>query len=151
MQNLAHATFLRHLPPALQDGLSIKTKSGTLISLQTILRIDHEFVAIKGRISGTQDAGRVFFVPYDQIDHFYYQKELREEEFNAAFEGLRMPDPTAAVPPPVDAPVDEEDLSANSAPINRPTAIPIKSAILERFRSRSGSSSPGTSSRSPQG
>jgi hypothetical protein len=142
MDNLAFATFLRHLPPELQEGLSFKTLGGTEITLQIILRIDHEFVALKGRLAGTQDAGRVFFVPYNQIDHFYYQKEVREEDFNAAFESLRMPDPAgaavAAAPAATAAPEAPASESADSVPVDRPTPVPIRSAVLERFRSRSG-------------
>ncbi len=152
MENLSFAKFLRHLPPVLQEGLSFKTLGGTEITLQVILRIDHEFVAIKGRLAGTQDAGRVFFIPYNQIDHLYYQKEVREEEFNTAFESLCMPDPDTATA--TAAPVEEEapaEEAAESVPVNRPTPVPIKSAVLERFRSRSSPTSNPNITRPTQG
>ena len=157
MQNIAWVKFLRHLPPALQDGLAVKTLGGTEVSISTILRIDHEFFAFKGRLSGTQDTGRVFFIPYFQIDHLYYQKEVREEDFITAFDSLLMPDPLAETPaqaapsPPESVQPAMKEPEMESAPANRSTPVPIKSAVLERFRSRSSSSSPGTSTRTPQG
>ncbi len=152
MLNSSWVAFLRHLPPALQQGLAVKTLGGTEVSVQVLLRIDHEFFAFKGRLAGTQDAGRVFFVPYEQIDHLYYQKEVREEDFCTAFDSLKMPSaeevgvqaPTRTAPPaetPV-APVPEAP-APEPTPVNRPTAVPIKSAVLERFRSRSSSTARG--------
>ena len=158
MLNIAWGTFLRHLPPALQDGLSVKTRGGTEVSIATILRIDHELFAFKGRLSGTQDTGRVFFIPYDQIDHLYYVKEVREEDFKSAFDSLLMPDPLAGTPfqetttlqnsPSVrETPVVEEAVPAAT----RPAPVPLKSAVLERFRSRTGSSCNGTKPQPSQG
>jgi hypothetical protein len=169
MQNIAWVTFFRHLPPALLDTLSIKMMSGTEVSIQSILRVDHEFVVLKGRLAGTQDAGRVFFLPYRQIDHLYYQKEVRESEFNDAFDSLQMPIPgtEAAVAAPEGAespaeavPTDEVPAFAaeampegtpESTPVNRPTPVPIKSAVLERFRARTISSGSAPSARPSQG
>ena len=158
MQNFAWVSFLRHLPAALQDGLAVKTRGGTEMALQTILRIEHEFFAFKGRLAGTQDAGRVFFIPYDQIDHLFYQKEVRESDFSEAFDSLCMPSPEAAAV--VTAPANkasaepaeqEQPEAAEAAPANRPTPVPLKSAVLERFRSRSGNGGSSVNLRPSQG
>ena len=156
MQNIAWLSFLRHLPQSLQDGLAIKTLGGTEIAIQTILRLDHEFFALKGRLAGTQDAGRVFFIPYDQIDHLFYHKEIRESDFSAGFDSLQMPSPGAeAVIPSSLHTSNVEPTAAEPVPdsvtVNRPTPVPLKSAVLERFRTRSGSSSPGVNLRPSQG
>jgi len=155
MQNVAYATFLRHLPQGHFDSLAIKTLGGTEILIQTILRVDHEFVALKGRLAATQDAGRVFFIPYRQIDHLFYQKEVKDEEFSAVYDSLRMPDP-GMVPPPAsaEAPAVAEaaiEPEPPQVPVNRPTPVPIKSAVLERFRARSSASANGLTNRPSSG
>jgi len=154
MQSSVWTLLLRHLPPEQHRNLMLVTRGKTEIAIQTILRIDHEFMAIRGRLAGSQDAGRVFFIPYDQIDYFGFQEAIKESEFHDLFDGLTIPAPAAAPaaePPAAAAPEPEADPpvapSANAA--NRP-ATPIKSAVLERFRARSVTS-PGAALRPSSG
>jgi hypothetical protein len=137
------------------------TSSHTEIAVQCVLRIDHEFMAIKGRLAGSQDAGRLFFIPYDQIDYLGFQQAVRESEFHEIFDSLTVPAPAAvaapaapaAAEPPPAAPDREPEAAPPVAPslsgVSRPPT-PIKSAVLERFRARSVTS-PGTSLRPPLG
>lgn len=168
MQGSAWAALLRHIPGSVHNNLMLVTRSGTEICVQTLLRVDHEFVAFKGRLAGSQDAGRLFFLAFAQIDYLGFQKEVREEAFHEMFDGLQMPAPAPAAPPaeftaeaeaepvaepepqpnpaPVpaavpEAPPDPEDAAAPEAPSAAAgTRTPIKSAVLERFRSRQPSS-----------
>ena len=78
MQSSVWATLLRQIPTECHDQLMLTTFGGTEIAIQGILRIDHEFLAIKGRLAGSQDAGRVFFLPYCQIDYLGFQRALKE-------------------------------------------------------------------------
>jgi len=153
MQSISWAALLRHFPVTFQEGLVVKTLNGTEIAVQSILRIDQEFFAVKGRLAGTQDVGRIFFVPYSQVDHLGYQKELPDSEFKSIFDKLVMPSPEAAwvttshdavEEPPSDAitpPIEPAEAGsvASADPVN---PVPLKSAVLERFRARSGSPSP---------
>jgi hypothetical protein len=164
MQSSAWVAFLQHVPESLLNGLCIKTVSGTEVTVQSILRIDHEFVAIKGRIAASQDTGRIFFIPFNQIEYVGYMKDLAEAEFQQVFDSLQVPAPVAGVaaatvveikqagppvatPPPVPAPVAAARKAESAeVPVNRATPLPLKSAVLERFRSRS-SSIPGVPNR----
>ncbi|HZV03550.1 MAG TPA: hypothetical protein VE999_00535 [Gemmataceae bacterium] len=151
MQDAAWMKLLRHIPASDQSKLMLVTTSGTEITIQCILRIDPECLALRGRLSGSTDAGRVFFVPYSHIDYFGFQQPLKESEFHELFGSLaaltadslpeEMSAPQAVAPEP--APV-----KANLTPTRGPTVI--KSAVLEKFRARSVSN-PGTQMRPPQG
>jgi hypothetical protein len=146
MREVSWATLLRHIPPEQQDGMMLITKAGTEITINNLLRIDREFVAFRGRLSGSQEGGRLFMVPYDNIDYLGTQKPIKDSDFQETFGNLVMPEPaTIAVEDPI-APV------APSVPlaVGR-TASAIKSAVLERFRSRSASSSQGVATRPPEG
>jgi hypothetical protein len=143
MHNSVWTALLRHLPPEQYDQLMLVTVGGTEIALQTVLRIEQEFMAVKGRLAGSQDAGRVFFIPYAQIDYFGFQQPLKESDFHQLFGTLTLPapgqavaaDPATLTPEPVRDPPDGEPAMPGSG-----VRTPIKSAILERFRSRTASS-----------
>jgi hypothetical protein len=160
MHRSVWVALLRHLPPELHDQIMLVTVGGTEIAIGGLLRIDREFVAIKGRLAGSQEMGRVFFIPFDHIDYFGFQKPLRETEFHELFDSLTIPDgeATGSLPPAEEpaifaepAPTAPAGAGAPAAPPGQaPSAppsyarLPIKSAVLERFRARSNGSS-GTS------
>lgn len=144
MQHSAWVSILRQIPVEQYNNLMLVTSSGTEIAIQTILRIDDECLAIKGRLAGSQDAGRVFFIPYANIDYFGFQLSVKETEFNEMFpaapEEVELPKGNPAA-----SPAKNDPQPAVSPPASLPTPpgsglvrVPrqIKSAVLERFRSR---------------
>jgi hypothetical protein len=139
MQNDAWVKILRHIPAAEQGKLMLVTTSGTEIAVQCFLRIDPECLAFKGRLAGSTDGGRVFFIPYARIDYFGYQQPVKESDFQELFGNLEMPsaEPSEA----------ESSPALPAAPTPRQTPV-IKSAVLEKFRARSVSSV-GTTMRPP--
>jgi hypothetical protein len=141
MQNSAWISILRQIPAEQLNNLMLVTSAGTEIAIQTLLRIDAEFVAVKGRLAGSQDAGRVFFIPYANIDYFGFQSAIKEAEFQEMFSSL--PQGTVSAPSESDAPLEAPVAFAPSASLPKPPDSglvrvpgPIKSAVLERFRSR---------------
>jgi hypothetical protein len=114
------------------DSLVLVTANRTEIAVQQLLRIDDDFVTVRGRIAGSQDAGRVFFVPFIKIDNVRFQREVKEAEFHDMFADFDAP--AAPEPPP---PVQETPVPPVAPSISTKTPVPIKSAVLERFRNRS--------------
>jgi hypothetical protein len=146
MHASAWEALLRHIPGDVHHKLMLVTSSGTEITLQKILRIDRDFFAFKGRLSGTQDAGRLFFLPYTQIDYLGFQQGVKDTEYEEWFGALVIPDSDgeqaaepAATSPAADAPAPPlsgaETQPAAEPPGSKVTPV-IKSAVLERFRSR---------------
>jgi hypothetical protein len=139
--------LFRHIPPDHHPRFSLVTVNGTEISLQQILRLEAEFAIIKGRLSGSQDAGRVFFIPYASIDTFSFTNPVREADVAELFDSLKFDEP---VPVPVPTPAPEPQpiapsaqAAANGKPVD-PGSGPkpvIRSEVLERFRSSRPSSS----------
>jgi hypothetical protein len=162
MQDKCWATLLSYIPSQQHDGLMLVTTNGTEIAIQTILRVESQFMAIKGRLAGSQDTGRLFFIPFSRIDYFGFQKSVREDEFHELFGALRMPgleeesaahvQPEAVAPAQVPAPTNVVPpqpalAAAVAAPTVQETAAdgtpargspPIRSTVLDRFRSRNG-------------
>src|SRR5947209_1456105 len=146
MQSSVWALLLRQVPAEQHHTLMLVTSGHTEIAIQAILRIDHQFLAIKGRLAGSQDSGRVFFIPFTHIDYLGFQQPVKESEFQEMFGGLDIPAPyEAAAPAPAEAPRPVPALAPEPTPapaangangVARPPT-PIKSAVLERFRARS--------------
>ena len=83
MQGPTWLSLLRRLPPALHEGLIIVTSNGAEIVVQSILRAERELLVIRGRMSGSQDTGRVIFVPFDQINYVGLSKKPQDAEIHA--------------------------------------------------------------------
>jgi len=169
MRSSVWAAMLRLIPPEQHNILMLVTMSGTEIALQTILRIDDEFLAFKGRLAGSQDAGRLYFIPLSNIDYFGYNRAVKDEEYTEIFGNLQVPPhdvqptlmvaapaaapaPTPAPPPPAPPPEPEPPApaAAPAAPVAPSRTAPqIKSEVLERFRSRNTFN--GTTPRPPGG
>ncbi len=136
------------IPLMQQDGLGIVTASGLEINLQSVMRMEEEYVVVRGRIMGSTDANRTFFVPYDQINTLIFQRVLKEEEIQAWYSDKPLPKPVEAPKPaqgetpPTETPAAEaESPTPMIQPMATPTSstpmsTPGKTAILERLRKR---------------
>lgn len=160
MQTAMWGWLFRRVPPEQQNQLMLVTGSGTEIAIQAILRVEPDFIAIKGRLSGSQDAGRVFFIPFTNIDYFGFQRDVKEEEFDAIFGAGNLTSSAPAPALPAEAPAHggatavADPAASKSASVSQKTPLPLKSEVLERFRSRIATSSPslgGVPGRLPEG
>ena len=79
------------------------TSIGTEIAIQGILRMEEEYLVLRGRVAGTTDSGRVFFVPYDQINFVAFQKPVKEREVYAMYGEESPPEKETKLEPAVEA------------------------------------------------
>ncbi len=121
MQNTPWIALLKKLPPELHHQLMLVTAGGTEIALQTILMLEGECLVIKGRMAGSQDAGRLIYVPYDRIDYVGFNRAVTENEFKAWYGDVSAPAPTA-------------NGAADAAAARQGASN--RAALLERIRSR---------------
>jgi hypothetical protein len=146
------------MPAEQYNQIMLVTRSGIEIAVQALLRIEPEFVAIKGRLTGSTDAGRVFFIPYENLDYFGIERDVKEEEFDAIFgtgslTAAAQPRVSARPEPAVPDPDPDPELDPSpaeatvSVTVSQKTTVPLKSEVLERFRSRSSGSANGTTLR----
>ncbi len=156
MQNSAWINLLRRLPPEQHATLVVVTSVGVEISIQNILRIEEDHVVLRGRLAGTTDTGRGYFLPYSQINYLGLQKHVTEAEISALYgeapqvvvavaskaeEGIAAP-PSAALlpaepevkpsapPPPASSKPTEEVQQVNNL------RIPRRSGLLQRLKAR---------------
>lgn len=138
-------TLFRRIPTTQHDNLVVVTSNGTEVMVQKIVRLEEDFVILRGRLSGSTDQGRVMMIPYEELNYLAFNKALLEKEILAIFgtmtadgefadvkidAGSAAPDELAEVD------VDEEE-EEEEAP--QPTAKPkppSKSILLARLRER---------------
>ncbi len=148
MNGSAWIPLLRRIPPEQVEKLCLVTTAGIELSLQSIVRMEEDFMAVRARLSGSSDTGRAFFIPFDQINFVGFTKPVREQELLTLFDGPEHYVPVAraeagpaaeeqqpAPPPP------EADPAAPPAP--PPPAVPAearplptKSKVLANLRAR---------------
>jgi hypothetical protein len=152
MQSAYWIALLRRLPPEAHNQLSVTTVGGTEVMVQSVMILDGECLVFKGRLSGSQDTGRLFYVPYDQIDYIGFTRFVSEDEFHAWYD-----DAPAAAAEKAPAETNGTSNGAVNGAANGsgngsgPRAnTPNRAALLERVRARttmadgtSNGSSPG--------
>ena len=149
MDDLAWVAILRQIPADKLNGFTIVLEGNIEITLQSLPRLDVEFAVFKGRLSGSQDAGRVFFVPYRRIVNLGTLHPIKDEDYDAIFQTLTIPSSAVVVadPVPTTPPVPAtEGVAANGQ--NPPKGqngasqndsgvrASMRSEVLDRFRSR---------------
>jgi hypothetical protein len=123
--------LLKKLPPEVHNQLAVTTIGGTEVNIQTILLMEGECLVFKGRLAASQETGRLFYVPYDQIDYIGFTRAVSEEEFKTWYG-----EPPAATNVTAEKAGDHKGAGAR-------TPAPSRAALLERVRART--TSPGLS------
>jgi hypothetical protein len=144
MQAATWKQLLQIIPRPKYDQLMLLTSAGAEVAIQNVLRMEDEYLVVRGRLAGTSDANRVFFVPFDQINYLGFQRELKEADIEAMFGpaalegGGAAPAPAAAGP---EAPAAEADPTPEVVAADAAEGDPEEGGPAPV---RPGGSSPGT-------
>src|SRR5688572_3720097 len=118
MQSSAWIDLIRRVPARLHNAISFITVNGEIMA-QDILRFDDTFILLRGRMAGTQDAGRIIVLPFDQIVNLALNKPLKAKEVDEIF-GATLP---AAVQQP--APATETEATEETSAELEETPEPL--------------------------
>jgi hypothetical protein len=157
MTNADWIDMLRLIPPEQHNILVLMTNTGIELSAETIFRLEPSYLVVRGRLSGNNDGGRVFFVPYDQITYINLNRVVSENDVRRLYSEATEPEMRS----PCDVPANEPDSSqemvntmplsamptasspaavsvSTATPVNRPSgpeaAAAAKNVLLERIR-----------------
>ena len=133
MQSAPWITLLKKLPVEQHNQLVLVTTSGIEMAIQTVLVLEGECLVFKGRVSGCQDAGRLFYVPYDRIEFVGFSRVVTEEEFKTWYGDNSTVGGNGS---------NGANGQSSSTGVGTRTPVPNRAALLERIRTRP--SSPGT-------
>jgi hypothetical protein len=143
MQGSGWLSVLGRIPPPQHNCLVILTTSGMEIMLREIVRMENDFIILRGRMAGSTDDGRAIILPFDQINYLGFNKMMSEAELQAMFGQSDAQSPPAAPTPiekpPAVAPPPAGTPPPAAAPGGKATAKaahPSKSLLLARLRAR---------------
>ncbi|HEX3313877.1 MAG TPA: hypothetical protein VHR72_03245, partial [Gemmataceae bacterium] len=69
------------------DNVSLITVTGNELVIQSVFRLEHDFMIVRARTAGTMDTGRCIVVPYSQVDFLAFNKAMSEEQVTKLFDG----------------------------------------------------------------
>jgi hypothetical protein len=150
MQSSGWITLLRLVPPAYQENLAITTQNGAEIAIHRIVRIEEEYMVVRGRVMGTTDGGSFFVVPFDRINHIGFPRPLKEHQIRGMFGEVCDPSAGEKATASADGSPSEETSPSAAATedgnragpdsgLHKPTTVE-KSNLLERLRARRSAS-----------
>jgi hypothetical protein len=82
MQNHDWIELVGLIPEDQRNKLVLTTMTGVDLNVELVLRLEKDYIVFRGRISGITDEGRVFFVPYRQIDYMQMNRQVKEAEIH---------------------------------------------------------------------
>jgi len=144
MNHSRWADLLRLVYARQRHNMMVMTSGPLEIAIQDILRMEEEYLVIRGRMAGTNNDGRIFFVPYDQLIYVGLQKPVKPGDVVALYDSTLPVEiqpvaesAEAAVEPETD-PADEPNPAAPPGTPHgtTPTASPKRAELLERIRAR---------------
>ena len=77
--------LFERIPASLHDSLALTLVTGAEIIMQSVLKLESDFAIIRGRMSGSTDAGRVLILPYNQIVNLAFTKRMLVPDVQAVF------------------------------------------------------------------
>lgn len=124
--------MLRVIPPDQINQITLVLNNRSEVAVDMFFRFESNFLVLRGRVAGTTDEGRAFFIPYDQMVYFRIERVVNLIELQAIFDGKtdRTAVPfaeNAVAVPEVVAPA-----AANGIPPTDATAA--RNALLDRIR-----------------
>jgi hypothetical protein len=140
-------TLLERIPPARHDILVLVTSAGIELMVKKIVRLDDDFVVVRGRLAGSSDQHRIAMLPYAQIDNVAFSVMVPDQEIQAIFGDQ----PQAAAGPEAEAAASSGEIQTPPGLADAPKAEPggpplpvpaqpklSKSVLLARLRARLG-------------
>lgn len=144
MQGSDWINLLRRIPANLHNELALGLVTGGEVVVQQLIRMENDFVIVRGRMSGSTAEGRVMIVPYSHMTLLALNKPMPETEVQAIFGAAPSEAPvveasagatTPSQPAARDKPADGI-LPKPAAPGQPKPTPPSKSVLLARLRER---------------
>src|SRR5687768_10997312 len=95
--NEAWISLIHRIPGNLHETVVLGMRTGIELVMQKLLRLEPDFILMRGRVSGTQDNARILMVPYCELSYVALTRALKDPEVEAIF-GKSTPPHVAEMP-----------------------------------------------------
>lgn len=117
--------FFKAIPEQEHELLMVSLKNGAEVAFQRIMKYMDKIMVVRGRLGGTDDADRIFCIPYEHIDLAFFTRpqsdQVVQDMFGELIGGIRR-----AFLASEEAEEDKaEAADAVSADVNTDGAIPV--------------------------
>jgi hypothetical protein len=123
MRNEEWIALFRRIPPEQHSTLVLVCQTGNELALETVFRTEPTYLVMRGRIAGTPDEGRLFFIPYSQLTYLRIERVVSETEVPGIL----------GEPPPESVELAEDPVAAANGFLPPPEAngtVPVPPAII---------------------
>jgi hypothetical protein len=104
MQGSAWINLLRRIPADLHDSLALGLVTGAEVVVQQLIRMESDFLIVRGRMAGSTAEARVLLVPYSHMALVAFNKPMPEAQVQEIFvkdaPAVLAPEPAARLPAP---------------------------------------------------
>ena len=131
-------SLIQRIPPESIPKIVLVIKAGgSSINIDMVFRLEPDYMVVRGREAGTNDDGRGFFVPYEEIAYIRLEQFVKISELKAIYgvpvvEGDDVSLETEATRTPSPAGVNTPAPAGTQGPQD-PASI-AKQNLLERIR-----------------
>jgi hypothetical protein len=138
--NEAWIAVFRRIPENMHYGLTVGLRSGAEIAIQTILKLEADFIIMRGRLTGTQEGGKILMMPYAEMTVLSITRPMKDTEVEAIFGKGDVP-AQIALPPAVSETAvspqaNPEDMAKDESGTAKAPEQPTKNAMLAKLRER---------------
>lgn len=137
MDNQEWIEMFRVIPAEQHNQVVVVLQNGSELSIDTFFRFEPNFLVARGRVAGTIDENRAFFVPYNQMLYYRIERIMKIEELDEFFSGRAEPAAPATTADPVASPAAAV---VTVPPVIDPNAT--RNALLERIKAARASQAP---------
>src|SRR5437762_8731478 len=85
MQGSDWIALLRRIPAELHNTLALGLVTGEEVVVQQVIRLEENFVIVRGRMAGSTAEGRIMAVPYAHMTLVAITKRMSEPEVQTLF------------------------------------------------------------------
>jgi hypothetical protein len=118
---------LNRIPANLHDSLALGLVTGGEVVVQQVIRMENDFVVVRGRMAGSTAEGRVLIVPYSHMTLLAFNKPMPEPEAQELFNNTLAPATRTSRATKVESKVAEPAI-IEETPLAEPVVLPEKPA-----------------------